>query len=156
MKAQIIDAVNGRPGIHFRELQREVGCSVNTLDYHLRRIDGLNEERIRGYRRIFPAQVDTELYDALAALNHESRGLLLHVVDREPGLTMSGIGERVELSLSSVSEHLRALAADDVVLVQRDGRARRYEPSGSAVTAIRRFGGRLLDRYADGFVSMWE
>lgn len=156
MKACIVDAVRDQPGIHFRGLQREVGCSTNTLNHHLRRVDAVDEERFRGYRRLYPEETPAMLRNPLAALNHGTRGPVLHSIAQEPGITVNVLADRVEKAPSTVSGHLAVLHEADLVTVKQEGRRKAHHPTRATERAVRGYADRLLDKAADSFIAMWE
>jgi predicted transcriptional regulator len=153
MKARIVEAVRSNPGIHFRELKREVDCSSTTLDYHLER-SRLEDEHIRGYRRIFPPDIQESLHDPLAALNHDTRGDIVRVVD-EKDRNLSSIADVIAKSVSTVSHHLDILKDDGVLAVSRDGRSTVYSTTGITRQALDRYDS-ILEQASDRFIAMWE
>lgn len=153
MKARIVEVVRSNPGIHFRELKREIDCSSTTLDYHLDRSQ-LEDEHIRGYRRIFPPDVRGDLHVPLAALNHDTRGDIVRVVDEEDR-NLSSIAEAIAKSVSTVSHHLTILKEDDVLDVARDGRSKVYSTTTITRQALDRYDS-VLEQASDRFIEMWE
>jgi len=153
MKARIVEAVRSNPGIHFRELKREVDCSSTTLDYHIER-SRLEDEHIRGYRRIFPPHVSEDLHSPLAALNHDTRGDIVRVVD-EDEVDLSSIAEAIAKSVSTVSHHLDILKDGDVLAVSRKGRSTIYSTTSITRQALDRYD-TILEQASDRFIAMWE
>lgn len=144
MNEKIRSAVEESPGIHLRRLEREVGCTTSTLNYHIRRDGELRGRHIRSYRRIYPESVPEELENALAALNHSSRGEILLLVSRS-SLTTSRIAEEVGLCISTVSDHLNVLEKEGLVSVRRRGRKKSYSAAPEVMRALRRYGAKVLD-----------
>jgi len=150
MKAQIIDQVDSTPGIHFRKLQREVGCSKSTLNYHIGRVESLEDQKIRGYRRIFNSEVSKSDRNALAALNHSPRGEIIYYID-EGEHTLKQISGKVDRSAPTISHHLKVL--QDAELVEKKDS---YVLNRSAAKAVKRYASDILDSRVDGFIRMWE
>jgi DNA-binding transcriptional ArsR family regulator len=156
MKALILHAVRDSPGIHFRELQRDVSCSVNTLDHHLRNVEQIEDRQIRGYRRLFPRHISEDLHSPLAALNHDQRGQILYIVGERPDIISSNIASALDTPQSSISDHLTVLRTADLIHAEKDGRKRRYTISEKTGSVIDRFGRKILDEITDGFIDMWD
>jgi len=153
VKARIVETVRSNPGIHFRQLKREIDCSSTTLDYHLER-SRLEDEHIRGYRRIFPPDIQEDLHGPLAALNHDTRGRIVRVVD-EQDRNLSSIAEAITKSVSTVSHHLTILEEDDVLDVAREGRSTVYSTTNITRRALDRYDA-VLKEASDRFIAMWE
>lgn len=156
MKSAICRAVRQQPGIHFRQLQRDVDCSVNTLNYHLRRADAITAEQIRGYRRCYPVDVDDNLYSPLAALNHDPRGKIVYAVNENRGITGTELGEIVDIAASTLSSHLRVLEGADIILVDKNGRKKQFHTEPAVSQVVTEYGKKLLDQAADNFIGLWE
>ncbi|MFB6114881.1 MAG: ArsR family transcriptional regulator, partial [Candidatus Nanohalobium sp.] len=118
MRQKINSTVREKPGIHFRELQRDVGCSSTTLNHHLPELE-VKEREIHGYRRLYPEEVPEEMERPLAALNHSVRGRMLYYIGEEA--TPSGLVEKLDVSKSTVSTHLKILREDGVISEESEG-----------------------------------
>ena len=153
MRAAIIDTVEERPGIHFRELQREISCSASTLEYHLDAAV-LRDREIRGYRRIYPRDTPRRFDSPLAALNHIVRGKIICLVS-EQACTAADITDGVEKAASTVSHHLSVLADAKVLQQQQDGRKRIYSVTPVTDEAITVYPS-LLNHWTTSFAQMWE
>lgn len=155
MRSAIHSAVKNRPGVHFRQLQRNIDCSVSTLNYHLSRSDSVKDVKIRGYRRLFPVEVPQEHYSALAALNHKSRGEMVQAIDASPGITSIEVAETVGLAGSTVSAHLKVLVGAELVDCTRAGRKKHYRSTETVSRVVADYAAKILDRSTDNFIGMW-
>lgn len=153
MKQEILQTVQQSPGIHFREVQRQIGCSSTTLNYHIEDLE-LKERNIRGYRRFYPQQVSEELERPLAALNHDVRGLMLS--EMQDGVSQKELVETLDLSKATVSSHIKVLREDGVVEEEKDGRSKKIFPSPKALKTLNQYAGTVLDEASEGFIEMWE
>lgn len=153
MRQEIRAEVERSPGIHFRQLQRNMDCSPTTINYHLEKMD-LRQRKIHGYRRIYPSNVPESMERPLAALNHEVRGPILYHVDR--GRSTSELAKKLDLSVSTVSNHLKILHQDGLIEQEKKGRRKTISLNEKAVRAVREYASQLLDETSEGFIDMWE
>ncbi|MFB6203136.1 MAG: metalloregulator ArsR/SmtB family transcription factor [Candidatus Nanohaloarchaea archaeon] len=156
MKTRIEKAVEDSPGIHFRGLKREVGCSVSTLEHHLRNDSNIKDTKIRSYRRVYPASVPERYYSALAAMNHERRGKILWMVENGEEVAFGDIAERMDSSRSTVSHHLKILADDNLVEEESRGRTKIFSTSGRVHTAFRKYTTNMVKEMSGNFTEMWS
>lgn len=152
MKNQVLSEVKESPGIHFRELQRNLDCTSTTLNYHLDRLD-LRDRKIRGYRRIYPQNISEDLERPLAALNHSVRGPMVYHI--KEGDSPKELVEKLDVSKSTVSSHLKILNEDGLVNEEKEGRSKELSVSEKSLKAINRYASDLLDEASDGFIDMW-
>lgn len=156
MKSTVMDAVRDNPGIHFRGLQREAGCAASTVDYHVTTTAQLRDREIRGYRRIYPAEVPERFENPLAALNHEPRGALLYLIHREDVAGFSTLHGRMGQSKATISHHLNILHDADLIAVEEVGRRKRYRNRPIVSNTITDHRPSILDRLAGNFISVWD
>lgn len=153
MKQEILQTVEQNPGTHFRQIQRETGCSSTTLNHHLKSLN-LKEKKVHGYRRFYPEDICEDLELPLAALNHEVRGLMLYKI--QEGIEQKKLGEEIGKSKSTVSTHLKVMKEDGLVKEETEGRSKVLYPSENAVKAVNRYASQILDEASESFIEMWE
>jgi DNA-binding transcriptional ArsR family regulator len=150
MKEQIITQVEENPGIHFRKLQREIGCSKSTINYHVERTEKLEEEKIRGYRRFYPTDIEEADRSILAALNHSPRGEILYELQQEHR-NLTEISEEVDKSPATVSQHLNVLKKAGIV--RKDDK---YRLKKKKSKKVKQYASDILDKRVDNFIDMWD
>lgn len=153
MRRQVAHQVQEKPGIHLRQLQRELDCTSTTVNYHLDRLD-VKERKIHGYRRFYPSDTPEELELPLAALNHEARGPMLYHIRN--GSSPSQLVEELDVSKSTVSSHLKVLDEDGLIEEEMNGRRKELSVSENALKALERYSSKFLDEASEGFIEMWE
>lgn len=153
MKQQILQTVQQNPGIHFREVQRQLNCSSTTLNHHIQALD-VKERNIRGYRRFYPKEVSRDMERPLAALNHDVRGLMLYQM--KGGISQKDLVEYFDLSKSTVSSHLKVMREDGLIDEEKDGRSKKLFPSENAWKALNSYAKQILDEASEGFIELWE
>jgi len=148
MKQEIKNTVEETPGIHFRALEREVGCSKSTINHHMRKLEEIEEEKIRGYRRFFPEETEDQDRNLLAALNHSPRGEILFHLQKESKLTR--IAEKIGKSPATVSAHIDVL--EESGLIDEED----YEVDENTTEKMKRYASNILEDRVDNFIEMWE
>jgi predicted transcriptional regulator len=153
MKQEILGKIEESPGIHFREVQRQIGCSSTTLNYHLNELD-IRERQFHGYRRFYPREVPEELQRSLAAMNHDVRGQML--CQMREGISQKDLVENMDLSKSTVSSHLKILKQDGLVREEERGRSKNLYLSQKAIDALERYASKFIEEASEGFIEMWD
>lgn len=151
MKEEIIQQINEKPGIHFRELERKVGCSKSTLNHHIDRTEKVEEEKIRGYRRFYPVEVSENDRNVLAALNHSPRGEILYELQQQNDKKLTEISEDLNKSPATISQHLKVLKKAG--LIEKD---RKYQLTKKNAGKVKKYASRILEERVDSFIDMWE
>lgn len=142
-RGRVLAFVARYPGVHAREVERELGFSSRLAQYHL---DALEREgrvrrvREKGYAR-FLASVDAARLDAddLKLLCILRRPPALRIVLQllaDGSATPTELAEALALAKPSVSYHLRALEAGGAVETRSEGREKRVTVARPA--AVRR------------------
>jgi DNA-binding transcriptional ArsR family regulator len=145
--------IQEKPGIHLRKLQRELDCTSTTLNYHLGDLD-VKERNIRGYRRFYPSRTPEKMERPLAALNHDVRGPMIYHIDS--GSSPSELVEKLDVSKSTVSSHLKILEEDGLVREEKDGRRKKLSATEDTRKTVKDYASRILEEATEGFIEMWE
>lgn len=121
------------PGVHVRELERQLELSSKLASYHL---DALDEEglvrrlRVDGYVRWIDSRTGDRLPEAdLRLLCHLRRAPAFRIAGEllaHGELPANRLVKPLGLAKASVSYHLKALLADDIVRARVEGRERWY------------------------------
>ena len=156
MRQELVQTVEKSPGIHFRAVTREMGCSPSTVDYHFDRTDQLKDRDIRGYRRFYPVEVSEEYYSSLAALNHPVRSKIIYSIQEKDMRGFSDIKKVVDLSKSTISSHISVLTEADLLEVDEQGNRKYYDTSDPVQKAFNRFETLSLRKMESNFIDMWE
>jgi predicted transcriptional regulator len=140
-RREIYDLVRRMPGLHMREIQRQMDLSIALTEYHLNQLEraglvaSITEE---GYRRYYPARVDGD--GTVAGLSGDERRMVavlrqpiplratLLLMGRESA-THTEIGNGLDVSPSKLSFHMKKLVHAGVVR-----RLSRTEGRGYAIT----------------------
>jgi predicted transcriptional regulator len=127
-RLRIFQAVFNMPCSSIRQLSKRVGVAPPSVSWHLGKLSeaGLVGSTGPGRRRRFyiPGSLDEEDVTVLSFLAGEDRRSALRSLCQEPGLTQGQL-----IRNSGCNGHtLRALVAQGIIDVVRDGRNRRYYP----------------------------
>jgi predicted transcriptional regulator len=141
LREQILEAVQRYPGIHERQMERQLGLSSRLASYHLEQLEkqgAVQRVAETGFTRYF-ASLGAPRWsrEDVAFLCLMRRPVALRIVillASEPGLGRKDLARRLNLALASVSHHLETLHAHGMVTSDRDGRARAYRLADPAAT----------------------
>jgi DNA-binding transcriptional ArsR family regulator len=134
MRRRLFTTIGSYPGLHVRELARQLGTSVALVEYHLAVLRENSLVRIQeehGYNRVFalgqrrqePSPAERRL---LATLRRKlPLRITLFLLDHERPVPHGALAEALDLGKSKLSFHLRNLEAAGVVRKAPDGG---YEP----------------------------
>ncbi len=157
------ELVAGTPGLHMRELARQLSMDVRTAMYHLRQLEkhglvtGIDEG---GFRRFFPRTADGRRAEVVDARDKPLLGVLRKPVPLYVALVLltrdvASHGELAEgagVSPSTLSYHLERMERAGI-LARDDSRYVLREPERAArLLYAHRPTQDLLDR----FVDLWE
>jgi predicted transcriptional regulator len=127
-RKDLYDFVRKNPGYHLREVSRALNLSITLADYHLRFLEKheLISSAMDGeYKRFYPRSTPGQL-DVRAALTEAQKQVLAFLrqpvplkvievlMEREAG-THKEILERVSVSPSTLSHHLRKMEAAGII-----------------------------------------
>ncbi|HEX9816802.1 MAG TPA: hypothetical protein VGB18_07470, partial [Candidatus Thermoplasmatota archaeon] len=141
----IYRVIQQAPGIHFLELQKQVGQAAETanpigfgaLAYHLsqmERFDLIVSKREGRFRRYFDVSAKMGADAArVALLQTNPVNLVARAVLDGPGLSQGDLHARVNphhpMSRQALSYHLRRLATKELVVIETRGRFCHYRPT---------------------------
>jgi predicted transcriptional regulator len=129
MRRRIVGLVREYPGLHVREVARQLGTSVARIEYHIPLLveAGLvRSVREEQYQRLYPMGNEGGLgkkdQDALALLRHRIPLLVtLYLLDQDAPVRHRQLAEDLGLSKSKLSFHLRKLEAAAIVARDAEG-----------------------------------
>ncbi|MBM4248912.1 MAG: transcriptional regulator [Euryarchaeota archaeon] len=160
-RKRIFEFVSAHPGVHFRELQRQLDLPVGALDYHLKYLERheVLVSRAEGHYTRYYARdrFDPASKAVLSFLRQDlPRGIILFLL-QNPKSAHGAILENFTVTGATLSYHLKRLCGEGVLSVARDGRESTYEvvdPDKVAdllITYRRSF----LDELVESFVAAW-
>ncbi len=123
-RATIHDVLHETPGAYLSEISDKTDIPLSTVRYHLKILEHENlvaRTKMRGKRRYFPA--GTEPSDLIAALDDDGSGAVLRSLASHGPDSVSGLAEKLDRDVSTVSYHLQQLAEDGLVEREHEGPA---------------------------------
>ena len=127
---RILEFIHNNPGSHFRKIKKELGLSVGTIQYQLKKLED-NGKIISlenyFYKFYFPIGVFQERQkELLQVLNHESlRTILFYIIEKQ-NPSKNEIANYLNISYSSVNWHLERLISYNMIIEKKDGKSIRY------------------------------
>lgn len=123
-RATLYEVVTGSPGISMTEVAERAGIPLSTARYHSRVLtneDVIDEEKIRGKRRLFPAAMEPDRRELAAAMADDATASLLAVTFHLEPIGVCGLAEELDRSASTISYHLTRLEKADLLEREHDG-----------------------------------
>jgi predicted transcriptional regulator len=117
-RIRIKQLVSNRPGLHLRELQRQLGSSFSSTRYHVNKMTGKGEiDRVdaNGYSRLYPPGLSPQQKRVLSALRRGSDSKILLTLLYERCLSQKSLGSITRLAKSTISERLAFLVRDELI-----------------------------------------
>jgi predicted transcriptional regulator len=159
-RARIKLLVSFQPGLHLRELQRQIGLSFSSTRYHvdkLAREGKVDRVEDKGYSRIYPPGTDLEDRLLLSLVRRKTDHRILSCFLRESNLTQQRLTEVTGLSKSTISEHLGTLLELHVVRTRASGEQRTFELAEPAkMNALMRRHPVVFEKATSRFIDLWD
>ncbi len=160
-RKKIYDLISKSPGLHKREIARELNMSLSTIDYHLHYMEKkgiIIAKTDRKYKRYFIAEktaaVDRRL---MPLLRQETPRRIIIFLLRNPRAIHKEICEHLKKAPSTISFHLKKLVEADIVEEISLGKEKAYVvryPEKIADLLIT-YRSTFLDKAVDKFVEAW-
>lgn len=163
LRAEVLAFVERYPGVHAREVERQMGLTNRLGAYHL---DALAEEGVLvrvdkgGYVRYFPRETQARLtprdLSLVCLLRHPPALQIVLLLLSEGEMTPGAMSDRLALARPSVSYHLKALLEQDVLAVRVEGRERHHSLRDPAYVSRALASFHPLPGDLDAFSSLWN
>ena len=161
MRRRIVALVRDYPGLHLREVARQLDTSVALVEYHLPRLvdaGHVHAERTEGFLRLFPRgdatmpRVDPDDRVWVAALReHNALQIVLLLAEAGAPVRHKDIAERLGMGKSRLSFHANKLEA--IGLLRRDQQGLSLvDPARTQRLLVRH---RPTPDLRDRFASLW-
>tara|TARA_B100000315_G_C14509407_1_gene556239 strand:+ start:385 stop:903 length:519 start_codon:yes stop_codon:yes gene_type:complete len=163
-RRQLFDLILRSPGLHLRELQRQLDWVMGQLEYHLDRLEDaglVQAEKERQFKRCFPSELAPADRNILGPLRQEAPRQVVLQLLQAPS-TPSELSRQLKIPLSTLSEYLKTLLESDIATVKQEGRVRTYSirnPNqilNNLVTYRPSFIDSMVDRFLDTWLEMYR
>lgn len=125
-RRRIYEHIRRMPGIHLRQIQRDLSMSMGTLEYHLRRLEksGLvvtrETNRFKSYFAL--GELDRRDKDYLYYLRQRMPRRIAVEIARDAELPLKELVQRMPIAPSTLSFHLKKLVRSQIVFEYTQGR----------------------------------
>jgi len=167
-RRRIFEAVCKFPGIHMRELSREVQLQKNLVDYHLEYLEKnevVRSESDGQFKRYFPLQApDAKGNGAVVSASDKTTVMLLRqpvpfrvvvLLARRGCMSHKDLSKELRKSPATLSHHLDKLLRAGVVLPNPDGRGYLLADEKKIARILMSFTP-MPSLLANGFLDIWE
>jgi len=133
LRGQIVEflEVKGEQGAHLREIQREVGCGISSLLWHLQALDDFNlitHEKIGKYHIFYligaKAVQISEI--ALALKSDVAKELCRVLIRKKKPLSLSKISQEIDVHHSSIQHHIKRLGELGIIITLKEKKRSKY------------------------------
>ena len=160
-RRRIFQQVTLNPGLHYRELQRQLDMPPGLLDYHLAYLvdrEMITSRREGHYTRYYPSHKISEAKKkALSVLRQEIPRAVVIFLLLNPGATHRDILGTLSVSGPTLSYHLKRMVGVGMVRSRKEGRHTYFEvvdPEEAAMLMIT-YKKSFTDSLVDSFVRVW-
>jgi len=152
--------VSLQPGLHLRELQRQIGLSFSSIRYHVTKLAKEGEiDRVdgNGYSRIFPPGVDSAEKILLSLVRKGTDHKILSCFLKERSLSQQRLTDLTRLAKSTISVHLATLLESGVVRTKAGEERKIFELTDRAKieTMIDQYP-HVLSKATHRFIDLWD
>jgi predicted transcriptional regulator len=167
-RRRIFEAVCKFPGIHMRELSREVQLQKNLVDYHLEYLeknDVIRSESDGQFKRYFSLQApESQVAGAVVSASDKGTIMLLRqpvpfrivvLLARRGCISHKDLSKALRKSPATMSHHLDKLVRAGVVSPNPDGRGYVLADEKKIARILMSFTP-MPSLLANGFIDMWE
>ena len=130
LRKRITEYIRRNPGVHFRQISRDLELAIGQLDFHLNALikgEVLVKEVVAGNTRYYVRdRFSKDERKAMSVLRREiPRGIVLFLMD-SPGSTPTVILENFNFTSATLSYHLKRLERCGILEASQEGRERHY------------------------------
>ncbi|MFX0122867.1 MAG: hypothetical protein ACFFAE_04460 [Candidatus Hodarchaeota archaeon] len=133
LRGQIVDflEMKGEQGAHLREIQREVGCGISSLLWHLQALDDFNlitHEKIGKYHIFYLIGVKSVQISeiALALRSDVAKELCRVLIRKGKPLSLSKISQEIDVHHSSIQHHIKRLGELGIIITLTEKKRSKY------------------------------
>jgi predicted transcriptional regulator len=128
----IFEAIKVQPGIHFMALSEQLGLAIGVISHHLNILEKSNlikSMQDGKYRRFYLFDDKIEYKLVLTSIQQT----ILYIVKQDPGITQSGISEKMGKNKMVINYHIKILKDVGLLAVERNGRETNCFPTIAAL-----------------------
>lgn len=159
-RKKIYELIASSPGLHKREIARELKMSLSTIDYHLHYMEkkSIVVAKFDGkYKRYFIAEAKPEDKRILPLLRQETPRKIIIFLLQNPRAIHKEICKSVKKAPSTISFHLKKLVEAGIIEEISLGKEKAYvvRNPDKVIDLLITYKSTFLDRAVDKFVDTW-
>lgn len=162
-RKKIYELISSSPGLHKREIARELNMSLSTVDYHLHYMEKkrlLSVKHDGKYKRYFvadTAQTAAEDKRIMPLLRQETPRRIILFLLQHPESIHKDVCHHVKKAPSTVSFHIKKLVEAGIVEEISRGKEKAYVVKSPEKVAnlLSAYQSTFLDKAVDKFVDAW-
>ena len=159
-RRRIYSLIDANPGIHLRELQRNLSMPLTTLDYHLSYMTRrkIIFAEIEGqYKRYYTKSLDKEDKKALSALRRKRLREIVLVIMANQQVNNQFLSGYFDLPRSTLSFYLKYLVDKGILSRERNGNEVLYsiKDEDRVAKVVITYKTTLLDKLVDKTLTAW-
>ncbi len=140
-RTAIYDHIRAHPGIRLGTLAQDLGINRGTLRYHLGKLQEFGmiaTAAVEGQTGYFENRQKYSVLEEKVLIHLRNRNTqeILAILLESPGTSRRELAERIGITASSVSWHLRRLKTDGIVLQEKTGGDVRYSLSRESAAFV--------------------
>lgn len=152
---RILKFIHERPACHLRQIKKELGISMGTVQHHLNRLEKegkITSVRNGLYKYYFPiGMFQAKERNLLQILSQETaRDILFFIVEKK-NPSQSDIVTSIGISSAAVNWHISRLLELDLIDENKDGKFKRYKLNVDSKYLIA-----LMKNYYPNIWSIWS
>ncbi|MFW6304749.1 MAG: winged helix-turn-helix transcriptional regulator [Candidatus Saliniplasma sp.] len=146
------------PGLHLRQIDRNLDVPLGTIRYHLRVLEKKNlvtAKKEGKYKRFYAkGSIDKKDKKVLAFLRKEIPRTIILFLMEYPGSTHKEINEALDIAPSTLSYHLKKLKKKSVVISKSN--EYHIKDQDKIADLLVQYQQTFLDSLVDRFVRIWN
>jgi predicted transcriptional regulator len=162
-RKQIYDLIAKSPGLHKREIARELKMSLSTVDYHLHYMERkklINSKHDGKYKRYFLADSGIDSIEdkrIMPLLRQETPRMIILFLLKNPHSIHKEICNYVKKAPSTITFHLKKLIESSIVEEITRGKEKAYivRKPDKIAELLSTYKTSFLDKAVDKFVDAW-
>lgn len=143
----IYELVNRQPGLNWNQIKRKTGLSAGTLLFHLDKLEDAGEilrrDSTSDKEILFFTEDNVEMWrdpSTRVLFGNDATRNVARAIDNNPGASIQEIADEVGIHYVTVRYHLDKLKDHKLLIEDKDGRRKIYEPTNRLSEWIHDFG----------------
>jgi predicted transcriptional regulator len=160
-KKKIYTYIAKNPGLHFRELHRELKIGRGNLAHHLKQLEKINLiviEKEKGFKRIYPLHLTEKERNLIGLLRQRNFKNIIIILLKKKEITHKELCIILDLSPSTTSWYLSNLLHKKLINIQVRGRNKYFSiiSKKDILKVLISYNKSFIDILVDEFIDEWD